>query len=261
MGEKATVQDVKEETNMIVDFMKFCIPVLPEEKTDYLDIIQEMENNIDPFIGFMPAIIEDLWPIFIMEDTLAKQFNLHSGISIYLIPYGAHDFWGIQGLNDIICRWYDDDEIDIGERLGMEIEETILLKSDDLQSQQTICVDGNVANAIYMRLSSAKDRTVHIVMLIDTPHAVWTEVVEKFGVKTDVLIDSHRGMGDWFDCVPLYSVMKNTSKPALLPAYYFKGKFISHNAPAGFSKLYSIPEAEEKHWCACSIYKANWNIN
>lgn len=260
MGEKATVQDVKEETNMIIDFMKSCIPVLSEEKADYLDIIQEIENNIDPFLGFMPAIVEDLWPIFIMEDTHAQKFNIHSGDSVYLIPYGAHDFWGIQGLDEFIHKWYDNDEIHLGEQQDMDVEETILLKSDALQTERVICVNGNVANAVYMRLSSAKDRAVHIVMLIDTPHAVWTEVVEKFGVKTDVLIDSHKGMGDWFDKVPLYGVMKKTSKPALLPAYYFKGKYISHDAPAGFSKLYSIPEAEGKHWCECSIYKTDWNI-
>ena len=245
---------------MIVDFMKSCIPVLSEERTDYFDIIQEIENNIDPFIGFMPAIVEALWPIFIMEDSHANPFNLHSGESVYLIPYGAHDFWGLQGLDEFIHKWYDNDEIYLGEQHGMEVEETILLKTDVLQTERVIGVNGNHANAVYIRLSSAKERTVHIVILIDTPHAVWTEVIEKYDVKTDALIDSHKGMGDWFDNIPLYSVMKNTSKPVLLPTYYFKGKYISHDAPDGFSELYSIPEAKGKHWCECCIYKANWNI-
>ena len=243
---------------MLVDFMKSCNPFLSEEKTDYLDIIQELENNLDPFIVFMPAIIEDLWPIFVMEDTYAKQFNHHSGNSIYIIPYGAHDFWGVQGLNEIIRKWYNDDEIDIGEQLGMEIEETILLKSDALQSKRAISVNGNAANAVYMRLSSAKDRIVHIVILIDTPHAVWTKVVEKYSIQTDLLIDSHKGMGDWFDNIPLYSVMKNTSKPDLLPKYYFKGKYVKHNAPENFAEIYVIPEAKDKNWCKCAIYSTNW---
>lgn len=243
---------------MLVDFMKSCNPVLSEEKTDYLDIIQEIDNNLDPFIGFMPAIIEDLWPIYIMEDTHAKQFNHHSGNSIYIIPYGAHDFLGVQGLNEIISKWYNDDEIDIGEQLEMEIEETILLKSDTLQSERAISVNENAANVVYMRLSSAKDSIVHIVILIDTPHAVWTKVVEKYSIPMDILIDSHKGMGDWFDNIPLCSVMKNTSTPKLLPLYYYKGKYISHNAPDGFSILYTIPEAEGKSWCDCGIYRTNW---
>lgn len=243
---------------MIVEFMKSCVPVLSEEKTDYTDIIQDIKRNKDPFIGFMPAIIEDLWPIYIMEDTHAKQFNHHSGNSIYIIPYGAHDFWGVQGLNDIIRKWYNDDEIDIGEQLGMEIEETILLKSDTLQSERAISVNGNAANAVYMRLSSAKDRIVHIVILIDTPHAVWNEVIEKFGIKTDVLIDSNKGMGGWFDNIPLYSIMNNTPVPSLLPLYYLKGKYVKHTAPEIGERVYIIQEAIGRNWCECSIHKMEW---
>ena len=83
MGEKAIERGVKENNFMLTEFMRSCTPVLPEEKDDYNVILQEIENNKDPFIGFMPAIIEDLWPIYVMEDTDARKFNLHLGDSIY----------------------------------------------------------------------------------------------------------------------------------------------------------------------------------
>jgi len=108
---------------------------------------------------------------------------------------------------------------------------------------------------VYLRLSTKHDRIVHAVILIDIPYVIWTEVVERYGITTDILIDSHKGMGGWFDDTQLYSVMKNTSMSYLLPSYYFKGKYISRDAPEGFNKLYIIPEAEGQHWCECGIYK------
>lgn len=243
---------------MLIDFLKSCKSIFQSEIEDYNYVLQEITDNIDAFTAFMPAVIEDFWPIYIMETTKAQKYNKHFGNSIYVIPYGANDFWGVHGINSILRKWYEDDEINIGEDCGLKIEETILLKSLDIQIDRTIDIDDGKANTVYLKLSTNDGKLVHAVILIEKPHLVWENIIERFCISADLLIDSHKGLGGWFEDGYLYPKMKNTSIPHLLPHYYFKGKYISHEAPSGFEKIYVIPEAEGKHWCECAIYKTKW---
>lgn len=244
---------------MLIDFMKSCTPVLDSEIEDYNLHLWELAHNKDAFTAFMPAIIEDFWPISIMETTGAKKYNHHSGNSIYIIPYGAHDFWGVRGLNDILRKWYYDDEIAIGEECGLEVRETILLKSGDIQYSITIDLNDISANAVYLEVLTESGDSIHILILIEKSNLVWKSIIEKYTISIDLLIDSHKGIGAWFDEEGnLYKTMTSTLQSTLLPQYYFKGKYISHDAPNAFEKEYIIPEAEGKHWCECAIYKTNW---
>ena len=70
--------------------------------------------------------------------------------------------------------------------------------------------------------------------------------MESYNVKADMLIDSTKGLGDWFEAVPLYTVYKTTKKPELLPQYYFKGKYIKPSAPPSFIHLYDVPESGKR---------------
>ncbi len=76
----------------------------------------------------------------------------------------------------------------------------------------------------------------------ETPNDCWKKVIEPYEIKCDIVIDSHKGMGDWFENVPLYKTMRETEAVNLLPNYYFKGLYIKHDVPYGFSLLYSIPD-------------------
>lgn len=243
---------------MLIEFFKSCTPVLQEEIEDYCNILREISQIADPFIGFMPAIIEDIWPIYALECTKASQFNHHTGNSFYIIPYGAHDFWGVHGLNETMHNWYENDEITIGEDYNVEIEETILLNCPEIQTDKSLDGSFRKSNAVYLKISTTDNKIIHAIILIDTPDAVWTNAVEKFNIPIDIFIDSHKGMGDWFENVPLYKIIKATANDHLLPPYYFKGKYISHNAPEGFEKVYIFPGTEEKHWCENAIYKTKW---
>ena len=149
---------------MLIDFLRSCAPVLDSENEDYNSLLRETAQNIDAFTAFMPAIIEDLWPVSIMETTDAKKFDHHSGNSIYIIPYGANNFWGVHGLNDIMHKWYYYDEIAIGEECGLEVMETILLRSDDIQSNVTIRANDIWANVIYLNASTKYKKAIHILL-------------------------------------------------------------------------------------------------
>ena len=50
-----------------------------------------------------------------------------------------------------------------------------------------------------------------------------------------------------------------TNKPRLLPRFYLKGKFISHDAPEGFELISELKE-NENDWIGTHIYRTIWNL-
>ena len=70
----------------------------------------------------------------------------------------------------------------------------------------------------------------------------------------------------WFDTTALYRIMRETDSTELLPQYYFKGLYITHDAPHGFYKIYTIPEIIYSNghpvdsWQK-EIYEINWSEN
>ena len=243
---------------MLIDFLKSCTPALQDEKEDYNHILHELSYCTDSFIGFMPSIIDDIWPVYVLECTDAVQFNHHSHDSVYILPFGAHDFFGVHSLEKLIQNWYLHDEIPEKEYYhDAELEESILLNCSDIQSKVSVDVQGNYVNMVYLKISMSNNRKVHILLIIEKSQFVWANVIEKYNIAADIVIDSHKGMGDWFEDVPLYGVIKNTKNRKLLPELYFKGKYISHEAPEGFKKAYEIPEAKS-NWCRNEIYYTKW---
>ena len=241
---------------MMIDFLKQCKCVLQNEEQDYNWVLRSFEQKNDPFVAFMPAVIDDLWPIFILECTPANTYRSHKGRSVYIIPIGTHDFWAVPYFERLLLKFYRDDEIkDRADYHGAELEECILLTSED------IC-NGRLAqplascNVIYARISFPDYRETELLFVVDTPENAWTQIVEKYSINTEYIIDSHKGMGDWFECVPLYDAVLNTNLPDGIPAFYFKGKYISHPAPNIYRKVYSVPESNEQQ-CISEIYQLN----
>lgn len=72
-----------------------------------------------------------------------------------------------------------------------------------------------------------------------------------------MLIVSHKGMGDGLTSKELWEKLLSTKAKALLPKFYFKGKFISNNAPEGFEFISSIKESDPSE-CISKIYKAKF---
>ncbi len=242
---------------MLIDFFKRCVPILPDEHNDYNDILNEISDISDPFVCYMPVVCNDIWPIYVLECTKCTEFNHHSGNSVYFVPYGAHDFFGVPSLNELMRSWYENDEIFLGENYDFEVLETILLDCKDIQTEVSLDVLDEHVNAVYVKLLAPNGKIIHVIYLLETPDETWVKVIEANGIQVDMLVDSHKGLGDWFESVPLYEIMKNSTKRDLLPIYYFKGKYISHNAPEGFVKQYVVPETKSG-WCENAVYKTHW---
>jgi hypothetical protein len=73
----------------------------------------------------------------------------------------------------------------------------------------------------------------------------WIDIIEKYNIRTEMVIHSHRGFGHWFTSTPLYAYLHTTKMPHLLPRFYFRGKFIKlDDAPAGSSAEEEITDEQ-----------------
>ena len=220
---------------MVYDFLINCKCALNEETDDFrevIDKIQHMQNGV----GFMPAITDDLYPVFSLSCMSAKTI---SSPDIFIIPVGTGDSGTKLYFQQIVNKFYQDDEI--REQYDVELEEMILLKSSDISD--CFLLNEKIAyNIVYCSITMRTEESKYLIVVLDTPHGCWQKIVEVYNIKCEILIDSHKGMGDWFEYVPLYKVMRETKRTDLLPHYYFKGLYISHEAPLGFNLMCTIPD-------------------
>lgn len=237
-----------------------CRCALTGESADYRELLKDFDGRKSCVIGFMPAVTDDLFPVFALSCTSASQII---SPDIYIIPVGANDYWAKSQFEEIVNRFYQLDEFQ--EQFDIEFEEMLLLVNPELKCFFTL-YDGTDYNVAVWRITLPNGLERYLVVVPLTPDNCWKEIVEPYDVKCCVLIDSNKGMGNWFDAVPLYRVMRETSKTELLPQYYFKGMFISHDAPFGFKLVYTIPDRIIRQgrivdkWQK-EIYAIDWNEN
>lgn len=225
---------------MLSEFLANCTVVLTGEEESFYSIRSNLSVS-NPFICYMPSITLDLWPMFALQCTNVRSCISHDTAPIvYLIPIGAHHFWAKPEFCDLVLNFYREDDFpDHRNIYNYELEEMILLQYPKA-SDSLVLAELGVCNAIYIRMSKSGVKDVHMFILLEDPSAGWKTIIERYEIPVQLLIDSHKGMGDWFEDIPLFQHMTVTSKPNLLPTYYFKGKFISHPAPAGFHFLTAI---------------------
>ena len=220
---------------MFLDFLYDCQCALEDEKSDYQETLSDFANKV-VCVGVMPAITDDLFPVFALSCTSAKQII---SPNVYIIPVGAHNYWAKPYFEDIVDRFYQNDEF--RDQYDIELEEMLLLYNPKLNRSFSV-YDGTENNVTFCRIMMPDRSVKYLFFVPETPDDCWKKIIESYDIKCDIVIDSHKGMGDWFDSVPLYKVMLETNATKLLPRYYFKGLYISHDAPSGFNLRYTIPD-------------------
>ena len=241
---------------MLLDFLKNCTNVLNEEQNAYEQVLRQ-ELMINGSIGFMPAITNDLYPVYALSCTSVKRLV---SPDIFIVPIGTHDYWAMPYFEERVNEFYRDDEF--REQFDIKLEEMILLNNSDMDKHFTL-YNGIKYNVIYCRLALSNHKQVHLVAVPLTPRECWLQIIEKNGIRCDIIIDSHKGMGNWYEDTPLYRVMCETRRVDLLPKFYFKGRYISKEPPAGFRLKYVIPETivaegrEIEDWQK-ELYEIDW---
>ena len=248
---------------MIYDFFKNLRCVLQDEVSDYRAILDAW-RIIDYHIAFMPAI-------FWYSGTY-NLFDQKAGTDgrnmIWLIPAGQADFFWLPTLKHKVMEFYETDEMEIDDHVHFpgikaeEFEECILLHSNDLQNNPEHTILG--ANVLLVRLSLSSGRDTILFILLDHQDTCWKNIIEKYNVPLNWLVDSGRGTEDYYARVNLYQLMKNTSNPDVLPALYFKGLYNKGEIPEGFRFLYAMlskPDADgyDKWRTFSAVYDTGWN--
>lgn len=248
---------------MIYDFFNSMHCVLQNEASDYR-VICDAWSKKDYHIAFMPAIS---W-----YSGTYNLFDQKAGVEgrnmIWLISAGQSGFFWLPTLKQKVVNFYETDEIEINDHIsfpGIEaerFEECILLHSNDLQDnpEHTICG----ANVLLVRLSLSSGRNTLIFILLDHQDTCFKRIIEGYDISLTWLVDSGRGMEDYYTRVNLYQLMTTTSHRNTLPALYFKGLFNKGEIPDGFRFLYAMlskPDTDgyDKWQYFSAVYDTGWN--
>lgn len=245
---------------MFFDFLSSAAPIFPEEERDFAELCEELRTDSE-FVGFMPAVKFDLWPIYALGCTHASRFTgSHAAPKIYLMPIAVCDCFIYDSIASKVREFYtsydekkpDDEKPGFLSRLfgsknkeeeeetdpslcGIRIEEIMPLRVPSLKSAHPLRLSRECeCELLYFRLVLPNGSTVYLFAVCDSPENVWKKVVEKYEIRSEMIIHSHKGFGHWFTSTPLYEYLTVTKKPHLLPRFYFRGRFITtDDSPAG----------------------------
>ena len=238
---------------MFIDFLSRAEAVFEKDARDLGELCAELDTG-SAFVGFMPAVSFDLWPIYSLGCTRISRFTGSNAMpKIYLMPAAVSDCFIYHSLRETVRSFFSEGETSKIEApkekegffaalfkkkgaeetardllYGIKIEEIILMNHPELNTSIPLVFSpGCECNAIYMRLILPNGNTVYLFVLCTSPEDAWRGVVERFGIHVEMMIHSHKGLGHWFTSTPLYEHMLKTRSPHLLPRFYFKGKYIS----------------------------------
>ena len=248
---------------MILDLMNSLQCVCDEEKSDYQDILHEWKKKTAN-VAFMPAI----WWYGGTYNLFDQKVKNDGKNMIWLIPAGQSNFFWINDLRKTIVEFYETDEIDIGNHSHFpgvepeELEECILLHSDDIQSDADHVIMG--ANVILVRLSLLSGRNALVFILLDHQNNCWKNIIEKYHIGLKWLVDSGRGTEDYYARTELYQLMKHTCYPELLPELYFKGLYNKGEVPENFQFRYAMlsqpgEDGYDKWNTFSAVFDTGWN--
>ncbi len=251
---------------MVFDFLKTLKCIYEDEASDYEDILSELTKK-DYHVALMPAIFWD-GGICNLFDQKAASFGKDL---IWIMPIGQANFCWLRSLREKIIGFYKTDKIEFNKSghpgfPGVsfeEFEECILLRSDDLESCSEHTILG--ANIILIRLGLSSGRDALLFIVLAHQDDCWEKIIEKYGVSLKWLVDSGRGMGDYYVWTRLYKLMQNTPYPEILPTLYFKGLYNKGDVPESFKFSYSMfgdPDSDglDDTWQLFSaVYNTGWN--
>lgn len=236
---------------MLTDFLYALEPVFREEERDLAELCEELEGNA--FVGFMPALKLDLWPVYTLGCTHASRFTGANSLhKVYFMPIDVCDRAIYPSLARLVRDFYTGKkeqaqpkprfslrDLFSGRTVGAEptdglcgitVGEIIPISFPSLDVKIPLRLNSKAdCDGIYLRLLLPNNSEAHLFALCGTPEKIWREVIEKYEIRTEMVIHSSKGFGHWFVLTPFYKYLTVTKKPHLLPRFYFKGRFITEN--------------------------------
>ena len=241
---------------MFHQFLNSCRSVLEEEAASFDAVRSKFRTADDLFIGYMPMVVDDLWPIHALECLVPRSLRTHRGRSVYIATLGAKNFWAIPHFVELVRNLYEKEELpDSPNYYNMELDEILLLYSPDFDYSVALSGIGEV-NVIYLHLYTETGVPVDLFCIVETAERCWINTIWKYDLSVDYIIDSHKGMGDLFQYTEFYQTLISSTDKTILPPYYFKGKFITF-APEAFECVFTLPEIK-RHDASSKVYCCHW---
>lgn len=113
---------------MLIGFLQLCRPVLQCESEDFAQCLIDIQQQ-EISLGFMPAMTDDLYPVFVLSCTSARQIV---SPNVYIVPVGTHDCWAKPYFEQIIDAFYEKNEF--REQFAIKLDEMLLLNNLEISS-------------------------------------------------------------------------------------------------------------------------------
>ncbi len=217
-------------------FASLC-PILQDERTDYRRIADNLKDR-SPFVLLQPAVSPDLTPMAALLQAGILQEAQDAGKPlIWLVSVDTARSSGPTWVEDIVSAFYLRDELPklaLPESLRkLELEEMILLRWEKLPDSFDLLPIGT-ANVIYLSLTLPDEAEVHCFLCAGTPEQVWNAWTVQEGCSIDWLVDSQRGLVDYFPRTELFRQFLDFDRKALLPSLFYSSQCRPYHLPESF---------------------------
>jgi len=224
-----------------------CFVFHGETVSELIDWCNEFSSDL--FTGYYPADFIDLWP------ALMLQKHHYCCELVLIMPIGAMHSCSLahKDLEQQIIRFHDTGSTDTKGDLyhwalsyGYSVKRIVPLNpvTDDSRRNYLDLQHLGRFSAVYMQMAHCEYGDVHLLILEADPNECW-RIQKELDRPVDILIESGKGMGNWFTGVPLYQHI-SLGPQDRIPRYYMKGKWMSYNGPKG-----TVTECSEfdSPWC------------
>ncbi len=257
---------------MVKDLFEHLNCIFPDE-AEGMPALRAAFEEKPLFTAFMPCIDMDFWPLYILEETEARKYlnggkageaekpekpERHSffgkrkavlppvpdGQRLFIVPLGGKDFHIRPQVTELIDDLYLRDEFpswDLDYDGG--ITGIMLMELDGAEHSLEVKHIGTFS-AVCLSVSWKNGGTDTLVCFWETPEWCWENIIEKYDIAVDMLINSSKGFGTKLLKGEMWPLLNGTKKPELLPPFYFNGKNSAFPEKAGFNIIYEVPESD-----------------
>lgn len=244
---------------MLIDWIKNISNTLNEESDKVSRLKRELLVK-ECFINYMPSICMDIWPVHALEEVGFKSYR-NKKTGVYVIPVGEQKYALQKALEHHMNNIYlDNNSFDVPSfyLYKAQLLETVLFYDNNIERYSCLGDADKKYNVVLLKYKLKNGKISYLFYVFTKAETFWN-TIEKYEIKIEMIIDSYKGLGDFFYKVPLYKIFKEKAPSEFLPKYYFKGKYISCDAPERFTHIGTIKE-ESFGDCDSKLYLTNFDV-
>ncbi len=218
-------------------FLADLTPILSDERLDFCKIAEDLKDR-SPFVLFQPSLSPDLAPMAaLMQAGILQEAQDAGKPLIWLVSVSEYRSFGPEGFEALVSDFYLRDELPelaLPESLQeLELKEMILLHWKKLPDCFRLPSLG-MANVIYLSLALPGEAAVHCFVCAGKPEQIWDAWTVQDGCSIDWLLDSGKGMPDFFPRTELFRQFLDFDRKEMLPPFFYSNLCHPYDLPESF---------------------------